>query len=155
MAGHPIRGTIFDDPALFLDRDFSLIEFQRRVFEEARDEENAVLERLRFLSIVVSNFDEFEMVRMPQLALSSVSRRIRRHLVRIRDSTSIGFAMRLFSACAMSVNISGTRSFPRWPASGYTCSIIPTLLLGNARKWIVWPTGGSAHANSGCFRNAG
>jgi polyphosphate kinase len=63
-----IRGTIFDDPVLFIDRDFSLIEFQRRVFEEAQDETNPLLERLRFLSIVVSNFDEFEMVRMPQLA---------------------------------------------------------------------------------------
>jgi polyphosphate kinase len=63
-------GSIFDDPALFIDRDFSLIEFQRRVFEEARDETNPLLERLRFLSIVVSNFDEFEMVRMPQLAES-------------------------------------------------------------------------------------
>jgi polyphosphate kinase len=61
------KGTIFDDPVLFIDRDVSLIEFQRRVFEEARDEENPLLERLRFLSIVVSNFDEFEMVRMPQL----------------------------------------------------------------------------------------
>src|SRR5262245_47775979 len=64
------HGSIFDDPALFVDRDLSLIEFQRRVFEEARDERNPLLERLRFLSIVVSNFDEFEMVRMPQLAQS-------------------------------------------------------------------------------------
>jgi len=64
------HGSIFDDPALFIDRDLSLIEFQRRVFEEARDERNPLLERLRFLSIVVSNFDEFEMVRMPQLAQS-------------------------------------------------------------------------------------
>ena len=40
------KGTIFDDPALFIDRDSSLIEFQRRVFEEARDEDNPLLERL-------------------------------------------------------------------------------------------------------------
>jgi polyphosphate kinase len=63
-----MHGSIFDDPALFIDRDFSLIEFQRRVFEEAQHAENPLLERLRFLSIVVSNFDEFEMIRMPQLA---------------------------------------------------------------------------------------
>jgi polyphosphate kinase len=62
-----LRSSIFNDPALFINRDLSLIEFQRRVFEEARNEENPLLERLRFLSIVVSNFDEFEMVRMPQI----------------------------------------------------------------------------------------
>lgn len=62
------RTTIFDDPSLFIDRDLSLIEFQRRVFDEARDENNPLLERVKFLSIVVSNFDEFEMIRMPQLA---------------------------------------------------------------------------------------
>src|SRR5262245_38942838 len=65
---HSAGESIYDDPALFIDRDFSLIEFQRRVFEEARDENNPLLERLNFLSIVVSNFDEFEMIRMPQLA---------------------------------------------------------------------------------------
>jgi polyphosphate kinase len=65
---HSIRGTVFDDPALFIDRDLSLIEFQRRVFDEARDESNPLLERLHFLSIVVSNFDEFEMIRRPRLA---------------------------------------------------------------------------------------
>ncbi|PYS43182.1 MAG: hypothetical protein DMG14_01630 [Acidobacteria bacterium] len=75
---NPVRGTIFDDPALFIDRDLSLIEFQRRVFDEARDESNPLLERLKFLSIVVCNFDEFEMIRMPQLAQSA------EHLDRLR-----------------------------------------------------------------------
>jgi polyphosphate kinase len=32
------------------------------VFDEARDENNPLLERLNFLGIVVSNFDEFEMI---------------------------------------------------------------------------------------------
>src|SRR5215510_11490516 len=90
---NPFKGTVFDDPALLIDRDLSLIEFQRRVFDEARDESNPLLERLRFLSIVVSNFDEFEMVRMPQLALSSGSsedsesprENSREHFARLRD----------------------------------------------------------------------
>jgi polyphosphate kinase len=68
-----MRHTIFDDPALFIDRDLSLIEFQRRVFDEARDASNPLLERVKFLSIVVRNFDEFEMVRMPQLAQDAAS----------------------------------------------------------------------------------
>jgi polyphosphate kinase len=73
MKKRSVGESLYDDPALFIDRDHSLIEFQRRVFDEARDENNPLLERLNFLSIVVSNFDEFEMVRMPQLAVSGGS----------------------------------------------------------------------------------
>ncbi len=54
-------------PDLFFDRELSWIEFNARVFEEARDPSNPVLERLKFLGIVSSNFDEFFMVRMASL----------------------------------------------------------------------------------------
>ncbi|HEU4384521.1 MAG TPA: polyphosphate kinase 1 [Anaeromyxobacteraceae bacterium] len=55
------------DPRLYVNRELSLIEFQRRVFEEARDPKNPVLERVRFLSIVGSNLDEFFMIRVAGL----------------------------------------------------------------------------------------
>src|SRR5688572_16167271 len=51
---------------LFLDRDLSLIEFQKRVFDEARDDSNPLLERVKFLGIVGANIDEFIMVRAPE-----------------------------------------------------------------------------------------
>ena len=54
----------FSDPALYVNRELSLLEFQRRVLEEAFDEHNPLLERLKYLAIFGSNMDEFFMVRV-------------------------------------------------------------------------------------------
>jgi polyphosphate kinase len=54
-------------PSLYLNPELSLVEFQRRVLEEARDPRNPLLERVKFLAILSSNLDEFFMVRVAGL----------------------------------------------------------------------------------------
>src|SRR5436305_13991122 len=56
-----------DSPDLYLNPHLSLLAFQRRVLEEARDPSNPLLERVKFISILGSNVDEFFMVRVAGL----------------------------------------------------------------------------------------
>jgi polyphosphate kinase len=56
-----------DDPALYLNRELSWLDFNDRVLELAEDERVALLERVKFCAIYTTNLDEFYMVRVAGL----------------------------------------------------------------------------------------
>ncbi len=71
---------IFDlsSPSLYINRELSLLEFQRRVLEEAWDETKPLLERIKFLAIFGSNMDEFFMVRV-----SGIRKMVEAHIMEV------------------------------------------------------------------------
>jgi polyphosphate kinase len=60
----PFDPSDLKNPALYINRELSWLEFNRRVLAQARDELHPLIERVKYLAIVGSNLDEFFMIRV-------------------------------------------------------------------------------------------
>lgn len=65
------ESEMINDPMNFINRELSMLEFHKRVLDEALNPENPLLERVRFLGLLGSILDEFFMVRVGGLAMGA------------------------------------------------------------------------------------
>src|SRR5262245_26211901 len=62
-----MRRVRLEDPRYYFNRHRSWLAFNRRVLQQALDDHNPLLERVKFLAITASNLDEFVEVRLASL----------------------------------------------------------------------------------------
>ena len=97
--GGPVGAAVNGGQTL-LDRELSWVEFNRRVLDQALRPEVPLLERLRFLTIVSSNFDEFFMVRAAALKRSlSVTAGDRQRFARLGGGGARGGRVAIPARC--------------------------------------------------------
>ena len=70
-----------EESKLYVNRDWSWLSFNYRVFQEAKDPNVPLLERVKFMAIYSSNLDEYFRVRIAGL----------RHLIRLKQKHFGGF----------------------------------------------------------------
>jgi polyphosphate kinase len=84
------------DPALYINRELSWLEFNQRVLAQAQDARHPLLERLKFLAITGTNLDEFFMIRV-----ATTMRRFRAGVEEVApDGYTTGQQLEAMRSCA-------------------------------------------------------
>src|SRR5512141_670506 len=86
MSTVEVKPVSLSDSPFYVSRDLSLLEFQRRVLEQAQDENTPLLERVKFLAIFGSNMDEFFMLRISGIHRRMLPRDIDAPLLELNQS---------------------------------------------------------------------
>ena len=73
----------------YLNRELSWLQFNKRVLQEAVDDSNPLLEKLKFLAITSSNLDEFFMIRVAGLKHQTENNIIRRDIANMTPAEQI------------------------------------------------------------------
>jgi polyphosphate kinase len=102
--------ALASDPAVRLDPDLSLVEFNSRVLALAEDPTTPLLERLNYLAIVSSNLDEFFMVNVGALKVQPAAEQSGRiEAVALRLRALLARQQRCLGECLELMAASGVR----------------------------------------------
>ncbi len=119
----------------YFNRELSWLEFNARILEEALDKSNPLLERIKFLAIVSSNFDEFFMVRVASLKAQVRAGEI------APDGSGMSPAEQLSAVSHRAREIIGRQYeclaeiLPALAREGLAV-VRPSLWTGNERRWL-------------------
>ena len=124
------------DPSLYINRELSWLEFNQRVLEEGLRADTPLLERLKFLSIVSSNLDEFFMVRVAGLRRQVKSQTVQRGADGLTAEEQLrAIAARCHAMVQSEYRCLKERVLPGLAARGIACRRIEELTSDQAR-WV-------------------
>lgn len=81
--------TGINEQRYYLNRELSWLQFNKRVLQEAVDDSNPLLEKLKFLAITSSNLDEFFMIRVAGLKHQTENNITRRDIANMTPAEQI------------------------------------------------------------------
>lgn len=120
----------------FFNRELSWLEFNNRVLEEGLDPSNPPLERLKFLSIVSSNMDEFFMVRVAGIKAQIRDRDETRDAAGLSPEEQLtAISARVRDIQARQYRCLIDEIFPALAAEGL-CIVRPSDWTGSELRWL-------------------